>query len=157
MPNRKQRAAIAAETVRILETGVYRLGPEDVSIEGALERSKAGSLLYTPAMVNGLIEEHRGESSSVSLDVEVRNETTFAAARRLSDPTSTEVFCLNFASAKNPGGGFLSGSQAQEEAPRAVCRRCGVEVASSPADSARRERHVCSLLHSSAGTRIPGG
>jgi len=47
--------------------------------------------------------------------IEVRNETTFEALRRLVDGIG-HVACLNFASAKNPGGGFLSGAQAQEEA-----------------------------------------
>ena len=44
--------------------------------------------------------------------VEVTGETTLQAAARLSE---FHPLCLNFASAKNPGGGFLSGSQAQEE------------------------------------------
>jgi uncharacterized protein (TIGR02452 family) len=43
----------------------------------------------------------------------VQNETTLAALCRLT--VGHRIIALNFASARNPGGGFLSGSEAQEE------------------------------------------
>lgn len=48
--------------------------------------------------------------------VEVTGESSTEAARRLAD---APVAVLNFASARNPGGGYLNGAQAQEEA---LCR-----------------------------------
>jgi uncharacterized protein (TIGR02452 family) len=47
---------------------------------------------------------------------EVNNETTFQALSWLAESGSGHLACLNFASARNPGGGFLKGSVAQEEA-----------------------------------------
>ena len=47
--------------------------------------------------------------------IKIINQTTFEALKQLSDGTG-HLACLNFASAKHPGGGFLSGAQAQEEA-----------------------------------------
>lgn len=56
------------------------------------------------------------ESSTV---FEVTNETSLGACRRIIVEqrafSGSQVTCLNFASAKNAGGGFLRGAKAQEE------------------------------------------
>jgi uncharacterized protein (TIGR02452 family) len=57
----------------------------------------------------------RTPNAKRAMRLDVRNETTFQALTRLA-VSGGHLACLNFASAKNPGGGFLNGSLAQEEA-----------------------------------------
>lgn len=107
--NRKQRQRVAEETVAILEAGRFE-GPEgEVEIGPALAASVAGTRLYTPDE-----PPPAAAPSDARTRVELRNETTLEGARALVD-AGHRVAALNFASGVNPGGGFLRGSQAQEE------------------------------------------
>ncbi|MFC8272543.1 TIGR02452 family protein [Streptomyces sp. NPDC057271] len=106
---------IAKQTEEIVEAGRYRaLGGRAVSIEEALRAALAGTTLYGPEAVPVTPDTDRATC------VEVTDESSLVAARRLtgSDPAAP-VAVLNFASARNPGGGYLNGAQAQEEA---LCR-----------------------------------
>ncbi|HZM78303.1 MAG TPA: TIGR02452 family protein [Candidatus Limnocylindrales bacterium] len=101
-------AEAARQTVAIAESGRYRnsLGDE-VSIREAVRAAVAGTRLYLPDTKLG---DAIADSDSAP-QVEVTDESTLAAARRVGPGAA----CLVFASAKNPGGGFLGGAKAQEE------------------------------------------
>jgi uncharacterized protein (TIGR02452 family) len=117
MASRSQRAQIARETLAILDAGSYQL-PDGATIHLAefLDHARTHSVLYSPDHFSGLAalrNRKLAERPPADTAFEVVNETTLAAASRLV--SAGRVLALNFASAKNPGGGFLGGSQAQEE------------------------------------------
>jgi uncharacterized protein (TIGR02452 family) len=116
MNNRSRRAEIARETVEILNQGKY-LHPiaGEVDLSQAQRAAEEGSRLYRPEALARLLPDVRSRPSPrLETRLEVTGESSLAASRRLAGDNG-EVLCLNFASAKNPGGGFLGGSQAQEE------------------------------------------
>ncbi len=101
------RSEIAIDTVRILELGFAG----NADIRNALEFALEYSALYTGTEPE-LEFKGRGRYQT---KISITNQTTLEALEPLARAEPNEVMCLSFASAKNPGGGFLNGAQAQEE------------------------------------------
>ncbi|MEU1346888.1 TIGR02452 family protein [Streptomyces sp. NPDC005795] len=106
---------IARETETIVEAGHYRTQQgREVSIERALTAALSGTRLYGPEPVH--VAALDGDRTP---RIEVTAESSLQAAARLTGERPGKVAVLSYASARNPGGGYLNGAQAQEEA---LCR-----------------------------------
>lgn len=112
--NRAHRANLARETLSIIEQGGYTApSGNSVVLGDAIATMLQGTHVYAPEELGALPASPQAPALDTRLTV--TNETTLAAAARLLRESDEPVLALNFASAKNPGGGFLAGSQAQEE------------------------------------------
>lgn len=110
------RKAIAEETVRIARQGFYKIGGRSVDISEQQKYAVEHSVLIDPIEGEKILQR-------VQPPVPCKNRpiirtvaaTTVNAIRELAGTGRTGIGVLNFASARNPGGGFLNGAMAQEE------------------------------------------
>lgn len=102
---------IADLNARIAAEGRYTTDDGTVVVVGpVLEAAMAGTVSHPPDTPLDVPEAAGGRTS-----FEVTAEGSLQAARRLYLSGTGPIAALNFASARNPGGGYVGGAKAQEE------------------------------------------
>lgn len=151
-----KRAELAKQTVEITERGSYTsAGGRHVEIAAVVRDCLDATRLFSPTELKRLRNDVLANSAAgFQTTLEVVNETTLAGVARLLADSPGPVAALNFASAKNPGGGFLNGSQAQEES---LARSSALHASLVRAwEFYERHRASSSLLYSDAMILSPG-
>jgi uncharacterized protein (TIGR02452 family) len=117
MNARTNNVKLAKETLEVLKQQQY-ISPSGqvVSIADSMDVALDGTVLYQDPFPK------KDYTLTIPM-IEVVNETTTQTARCLAAQGKTNIVALNFASARNPGGGFLGGAIAQEED---LCRSSGL-------------------------------
>jgi uncharacterized protein (TIGR02452 family) len=109
---------IAQDTILILEQGHYQSpGGHMIDLAADLHDCADHTRYYEPEILAGIRDNVLSQPAQYyEMVFEVRNETTLQGSARLAaNHANSKIGVLNFASAKNPGGGFLNGARAQEE------------------------------------------
>lgn len=138
MSPRDQRAAIARETLAIIEAGKYiDASGRVVDIAADVLSCVAGTRVFLPGE---WVTSDRPAASEARFAV--RNESALTALARSVAAGHRRVGVLNFASARRPGGGFQSGAEAQEEA---LARSSALYASLTSSTGAGFYRHDASL------------
>eukprot|EP00053_Salpingoeca_punica_P004686 m.50382 g.50382 ORF g.50382 m.50382 type:complete len:302 (-) comp12899_c0_seq1:119-1024(-) len=116
------RARVAEETLRISKGATYKApSGKEVDISESVKRAIDQTVVITPEEAEKLVAEsvdelQKSRAGAPVTRFDVVNADSFDEAKRLTELYGEgNVSVLNFASARNAGGGFLRGAQAQEE------------------------------------------
>lgn len=142
---KNKRTQIAQETLALLQRGCYATKQrQHIPLAEAVEAAVRNSQSYTPEQLQSLRQQERAWQQTASGVIELGHERTMACTQRLVQQESLErVCCLNFASARNPGGGFLNGAQAQEESIARVSALYACQLPQSLYYNANRRTKSC--------------
>ncbi len=108
--NKNYRVEIANKTLEIIKNGFYEYKGKKIDIKNELEESIKNTFTIAPKDWDAILKtpiENKFETEIIT-----KNCSTIEA---IVEEENGKICVLNFASAKNPGGGFLGGASAQEE------------------------------------------
>jgi uncharacterized protein (TIGR02452 family) len=107
---------IAEDTLSTLKDGCYTSGNVQYDLKPRINFSKQSTLYYPPdSELSAWASNIPISGSTPMTEISILEISTIDGAHLLSSTNHGKIGILNFASAKKPGGGFISGAQAQEE------------------------------------------
>ena len=133
------RKAIARETLEILDRGWYD-GPAGRVEIGDDHRASVEKSRFIPAEETPALPPCAGEEKT---RFSLWDCSTVRAVLDLTGQGAEKVGVLNFASAKNPGGGFLNGAMAQEES---LAASGGLYRTLTPHEGYYRRNRACGTM-----------